>query len=48
MGEHEIAKAMIAAIPRGADASEPSPAPAADGPVTDSVMPADQPGVTWA
>ena len=43
MGEHEIAKAMIAAIPRGANASAPSPAPAADGPVTDSVMPADHP-----
>jgi CPA2 family monovalent cation:H+ antiporter-2 len=40
MGEHEIAKAMIAAIPRR---GEPSHAPAADGPVTDSVMPADQP-----
>ncbi len=42
MGEHEIAKSMIAAIPRGANASSP-PTPAADGPVTDSVMPADQP-----
>jgi CPA2 family monovalent cation:H+ antiporter-2 len=43
MGEHEIAKAMIAAIPRSAEANARSQTPGADGPVTDSVARADQP-----
>jgi CPA2 family monovalent cation:H+ antiporter-2 len=43
MGEHEIAKAMIAAIPQDTEASARSQTPGADGPVTDSVEPNDQP-----
>jgi CPA2 family monovalent cation:H+ antiporter-2 len=42
MGEHEIAKAMIAAIPPRRETSEPPQAPA-DGPAVDSVAPSDQP-----
>ena len=43
MGEHEIAKAMIAAIPHATEASARSQTPGADGPVTDSVVPNEQP-----
>jgi CPA2 family monovalent cation:H+ antiporter-2 len=43
MGEHEIAKAMIAAIPHAAEANARSQTPGADGPVTDSVEANDQP-----
>ncbi len=43
MGEHEIAKAMIAAIPQDTEASARSQTPGADGPVTDSVERNDQP-----
>lgn len=43
MGEHEIAKAMIAAIPHSAEADARSQTPGADGPVTDSVERNDQP-----
>jgi CPA2 family monovalent cation:H+ antiporter-2 len=43
MGEHEIANAMIAAIPQDTEASARSQTPGADGPVTDSVERNDQP-----
>jgi CPA2 family monovalent cation:H+ antiporter-2 len=43
MGEHEIAKAMIAAIPQRRDGAPLPRAPAADRSAMDSVTPSDQP-----